>query len=147
MARFSLVCGDCVDVMRTLPENRVDAIVCDPPYGLEFMGKEWDKLGATVEPDSDEQDSFAHERGGSLPFGGGGQRVRYGKSARSMQDWHAKWAAEAFRVLKPGGHLLAFGGTRTYHRLVCAIEDAGFDIRDCLIWLSEITRHKQGDRS
>jgi hypothetical protein len=52
-----------------------------------------------------------------------------------MQAWHETWAREALRVLKPGGHLLAFGGTRTYHRLACAIEDAGFEIRDCLSWM------------
>src|SRR5690606_17890947 len=45
------------------------------------------------------------------------------------------WAVEALRVLKSGGHLLAFGGTRTYHRLACAIEDAGFEVRDCLMWM------------
>ena len=52
-----------------------------------------------------------------------------------MQRWHQAWATEALRVLKPGGHLLAFGGTRTYHRLACAVEDAGFEIRDSLIWI------------
>lgn len=52
-----------------------------------------------------------------------------------MQVDHTRWSVEALRVLKPGGHLLAFGGTRTYHRLACAIEDAGFEIRDCLAWL------------
>jgi hypothetical protein len=52
-----------------------------------------------------------------------------------LQDWHEAWATECLRVLKPGGHLLAFGGTRTSHRLVCAIEDAGFEIRDSLVWL------------
>jgi len=49
--------------------------------------------------------------------------------------WHTEWAVAAFRVLKPGAHLLAFGGTRTHHRLMCALEDAGFEIRDCLMWL------------
>jgi DNA modification methylase/NAD-dependent dihydropyrimidine dehydrogenase PreA subunit len=53
----------------------------------------------------------------------------------AAQEWHQAWATEALRVLKPGGHLLAFGGTRTYHRLACAVEDAGFEIRDSLIWL------------
>jgi DNA modification methylase len=52
-----------------------------------------------------------------------------------IQHGHDRWATEALRVLKPGGHLLAFGGTRTYHRLACAIEDAGFEIRDSVIWL------------
>lgn len=86
--------GDCLDVMPTLPENSIDAIVCDPPYGLSFMGKNWD-----------------HGVPG-VPF----------------------WKA-ALRVAKPGAHLLAFGGTRTHHRLMVAIEDAGWEIRDCLMWL------------
>lgn len=72
----------------------VDSIVTDPPYGLGFMGKEWDDL-----PPGEE------------------------------------WARECLRVLKPGGHMLAFGGTRTWHRLACAIEDAGFEIRDSIAWM------------
>jgi DNA modification methylase len=54
---------------------------------------------------------------------------------RAMQAWHETWAREAYRVLKPGGHMLAFGGTRTSHRMVCAIEDAGFEIRDTLCYM------------
>ncbi|MGH9381992.1 MAG: DNA methyltransferase [Thermoanaerobaculia bacterium] len=86
--------GDCIERVLELDEGSVEAVVCDPPYGLELMGKDWD---------------------------------------RNLN--HGPWATEALRVLKPGGHLLAFGGTRTYHRLTCAIEDAGFEIRDSLIWL------------
>ncbi len=56
-------------------------------------------------------------------------------SGHSFQDWTREWCEQAYRVLKPGGHLLAFGGTRTFHRLTCGIEDAGFEIRDCLSWL------------
>lgn len=94
MIHARVLTGDCRDVMSTLEGNSVDAIVTDPPYGLSFMGKDWD-----------------HGVPG-VPF----------------------WL-EAMRVLKPGGHLLAFGGSRTYHRLVCAIEDAGFEIRDQIMWL------------
>ncbi|QOC56009.1 methyltransferase [Gordonia phage Clown] len=86
--------GDCLEVMRELPDGSVDSIVTDPPYGLGFMGREWD----------------------SLPPG-------------------REWADECLRVLKPGGHLLAFGGTRTWHRLAVAAEDAGFEIRDSIAWL------------
>jgi DNA modification methylase len=88
--------GDCVELMAGLDEASVDAVVCDPPYELGFMGKAWDRTGV----------------------------------AYQASTWR-----EAYRVLKPGGHLLAFGGTRTYHRLACAVEDAGFEIRDSLIWL------------
>jgi DNA modification methylase len=98
--------------MAAMPAESVDAIVTDPPYGLEFMGREWDRL------DGIGQMSHVAARQGAL-----------------MQEWHEAWAREALRVLKPGGHLIAFGGTRTYHRLTCAIEDAGFEIRDCLAWL------------
>lgn len=85
--------GDCVEVMRAMEPDSIDAIVTDPPYGFGFMGRTWDK---------------------AIPL---------------------EWATEALRVLKPGGHLLAFGGPRTFHRLTCGVEDAGFEIRDCLAWL------------
>ena len=91
---WRLLDGDCVEVMRELPDESVDAIVTDPPYGLGFMGKDWDDLPPGLE-----------------------------------------WAQECIRVLKPGGHLLAFGGSRTYHRLACAVEDAGFEVRDQMMWL------------
>lgn len=92
--RVTLINDDCIETMRTLPDNSVDSIVTDPPYGLGFMGKGWDALPPGLE-----------------------------------------WAEECLRVLKPGGHLLAFGGTRTWHRLAVAVEDAGFEIRDSLAWL------------
>ena len=97
--RVTLHGGDSRDVLKTLADNSVDSIVCDPPYGLVFMGRKWDTAG----PD---QAAFASE------------------------FW-----AECLRVLKPGGHVVAFSGTRTVHRMVCAIEDAGFEIRDSLQWL------------
>ena len=86
--------GDCLQVLRTLPAESIDAVVSDPPYGLSFMGKRWDYDVPTVEV----------------------------------------WA-ECLRVLKPGGHLLAFAGTRTQHRMAVRIEDAGFEIRDMIAWV------------
>lgn len=86
--------GDCLDVLKTMPDNSVDSIVTDPPYGLSFMGKRWDY---------------------DVP---------------SEEIWR-----ECLRVLKPGGHLLAFAGTRTQHRMAVRIEDAGFEIRDLIAWV------------
>jgi site-specific DNA-methyltransferase (adenine-specific) len=116
-----------------LHDESVDSIVTDPPYGLEFMGKEWDKLDIR-------QPGDANYTTNNTP--GGRSKVRYSSSPSyggsvgpGQQAWHLLWAKEAFRVLKPGGHLLAFGGSRTYHRLACAIEDAGFEIRDQMQWI------------
>lgn len=92
--------GSNLDVLPTLPDNSVDAIVTDPPYELGFMGKSWDSSGI----------------------------------AYSVELWQ-----ECLRVLKPGGHLLAFSGSRTYHRMTVAIEDAGFEVRDMIAWVSNKT--------
>jgi len=121
--------GDCIEVMRSLPDASVDAVVTDPPYGLGFMGKEWDDAAAlSSRPPSAEQHDNAYPRTGKGPaavaFDGNG-----------FQAWCTEWATECLRVLKPGGHLLAFGGTRTWHRLACAIEDAGFEVRDSIAWM------------
>ncbi|HBR4262202.1 TPA: site-specific DNA-methyltransferase [Klebsiella pneumoniae] len=91
---YQLHVGRCEEVLKTLPDNSVDAIVTDPPYGLSFMNHKWDYDVPTVD------------------------------------QWR-----ECLRVLKPGGHLLAFGGSRTYHRLVVNVEDAGFEIRDQILWI------------
>lgn len=175
--RVTLYLGDCIEVMRELPEASVDAIVTDPPYGLEFMGKDWDSFApdrknASVwngrrESNAGWEDHAAGRagRGGGGPQYASKQRpakrcqkcgrrsfsgtpcvcpdpdwvLEYQQAAPSamlaFQAWCEVWAREAYRVLKPGGHIVAFGGTRTHHRLVCGIEDAGFEIRDELDWL------------
>ena len=94
MKRTKLMLGDNIQSLQKLPDNSIDSIVSDPPYGLSFMGKKWDY---------------------DVP---------------SVEFWK-----EVYRVLKPGGHILSFGGTRTYHRMVVNIEDAGFEIRDQIMWL------------
>jgi site-specific DNA-methyltransferase (adenine-specific) len=130
--------GNCLDILPTLPDCSVDSIVTDPPYGLEFMGKDWDapwKKSGDVIADPASVGGFQDGAGGN-PFSR--SRIRYGREGTAMigfQQWCEQWAAECLRVLKPGGHLLAFGGTRTYHRMAVAIEDAGFEIRDSLHWI------------
>lgn len=120
--------GDCVEVMRSMPDNSVDAIVTDPPYGLGFMGKDWDTMDKSqfgVAGNEGDNDLKVKKNFNILP--------RYNNGG--LYDFCLRWATEALRVLKPGGHLLSFGGTRTYHRMACAIEDAGFEIRDQIQWI------------
>lgn len=122
--------GDSLAVLPELAENSVDACVCDPPYGLEFMGKDWDRLGAPAY----RREQRADEMGDPVKAKYLRHSVEY-VGGSEAQAWHEQWARAVFRVLKPGAHLLAFGGTRTHHRLMCALEDAGFEIRDTLCWL------------
>ena len=121
---------DCIEGMKLMEENSVDAIITDPPYGLEFMGKEWDKFGAKT---GDITERWGKD-GKTIPS----NRVTFHKGLKANNDFQKfcnSWAKECLRVLKPGGFLLSFGGTRTYHRMACGIEDAGFEIRDCIQWL------------
>lgn len=94
MKRYKIYKGDNLQSLKMIPDNSIDSIVTDPPYGLSFMGKKWDY---------------------DVP---------------SVEFWR-----EVYRVLKPGGHILSFGGTRTYHRMAVNIEDAGFEIRDQIMWI------------
>jgi site-specific DNA-methyltransferase (adenine-specific) len=161
--------GDCLELLATWPESSIDAIVTDPPYGLEFMGREWDAFridprSARWASQSGNAGSFGDSHVGRLPsytkrrttsrctvcskrdafrnpHACGGDEVWLTEyvdavpvELRAYQNWCEQWAREVYRVAKPGAHLLAFGGTRTYHRLACALEDAGWEIRDCLVW-------------
>ena len=129
--------GDCIPAMAELPEASVDAVVCDPPYGIRFMGQAWDGADQQREVERRARLAWRFDDGGSLasPAQAAGIYDQSPSANRTFQEWCEGWGREALRVLKPGGHLLAFGGTRTYHRLACAVEDAGFEIRDCLAWL------------
>ena len=154
--------------MATLDEASIDVVITDPPYGLEFMGREWDSIGRNVGPGGKrrERERLIEDRAdgkwqpGST-YGAHAKnprcqhchRLRFDHTDRkcacavplfharaseygaAMQEWHIAWTSAAMRVLRPGGHLLAFGGTRTFHRLTCGLEDAGFEIRDVLTWL------------
>src|SRR3972149_3309111 len=129
---LTLYHGDCLDVLAGMEAESVDAVVTDPPYGLEFMGVGWDTLrkgNPRVDTDFDVLHSKEHPRRAEE------QAYIRGKKNKAAQVWHQRWAEAALRVLKPGGHLLAFGGTRTHHRLWCALEDAGFEIRDTIGFL------------
>ena len=128
--------GDCLDVLRELPDASVDAVVTDPPYGLGFMGKAWDGPGkAFVERKAERRNVFDHVGGNHNPADSADQQRTRLRENAGYGAWCESWAVECLRVLKPGGHMLAFGGSRTWHRLASAIEDAGFEIRDSIAWL------------
>lgn len=103
-----------------LADASVHAVVCDPPYGIEFGNLAWDTFKADP-------------TGAMRPFPQGSKEGK--QQGRAFRAWCETWAAEALRVLKPGGYLLAFGAARAYHNLATAIEDAGFEMRDCVSWI------------
>src|SRR5690606_37681538 len=118
MSNWTLYEGDCLDVMRQLPDNSVDAVVTDPPYGL------------SREPDIEEVlrhwlagDDYEHRGGGFM-----------GETWDSFVPGPAVWR-EVHRVLNPGGHILCFAGTRTVDLMGISLRLGGFEIRDCLQWL------------
>jgi len=126
--------GDCIEELKKLPDNSVDAIITDPPYGLEFMGKDWDKFknAENIGGGTMENRNTPYQRGEKTPPA---YYIWTLEQKNEFQIFSMNWASECLRVLKPGGFLLSFGGTRTYHRMACGIEDAGFEIRDCILWL------------
>ena len=91
---YTIKQGNNIDILKQYTDNHFDSIVTDPPYGIEFLGKDWDSNTGAIE------------------------------------TWK-----ECYRVLKPGGHLLAFSAARTYHHLATNIENCGFEIRDQLMWI------------
>jgi DNA modification methylase len=106
--------GDCRELLAKLSSGSVDTVVTDPPYGIGFQGEHWDG--------SDIRRSVA-------------RRELKRTGAEAFQAWALEWAGECLRVMRPGAYLAAFGAPRTAHRLACALEDAGFQLRDTLMWL------------
>jgi DNA modification methylase len=132
--KITLYAGDCLDVLKAMPENSIDAVVTDPPYHLTSIVKRFSKNGyskSNLEQPSDKNlDGIMAGSFRRLAKGFMGKQWDGGDIAFRLELW-----AEVLRVLKPGGHMVAFSGTRTYHRMVCAIEDAGFEVRDQLAWV------------
>jgi site-specific DNA-methyltransferase (adenine-specific) len=143
MENFKLIHGDCLEALKQLEDNSIDSIVTDPPYGIGFMNKEWDKP-STHRKLIERENKRSEERfkNGSSPVKGGfskgvqpGLPIGTAKEGRWFQEWCEQWAKECLRVLKPGGYLLSFSAPRTYHRMTTGFEDAGFEIRDQIMWL------------
>ena len=194
--RDEIILGNCMEVLKKIPSNIFSAIITDPPYGLEFMGKEfdspwkqlsgWQNGGGFSKPGIGDRKTAWPSFSATSLYGGAnptcgtcGGRARgekkcscetpnwkpigkrknpeneglpddvtstgMAKQMKMFQEWNEAWAKEVLRVLKPGGHLLSFGSTRTSHRMVCGIEDAGFQIRDKISYITEIGAiHGQG---
>jgi len=121
---MKLLLGDCLEKLKELDDNSVDSIVTDPPYGLSFMGKDWDKVKATKETKSQVVKGL-----------GAGMKMTTLADNIEFEKWVTEWSMECYRVLKPGGYMLAFGGSRMYHRLASGVENAGFEIRDQMMWV------------
>ena len=121
---FKIYHGDMLDMLEVVEENSVDSIVCDPPYGLTSITK---RFG------SEDSSECKYARDGSF------QRLSRGFMGKTWDGSGIEYNVDAWKkcydVLKPGGYLLAFGGSRTFYRIACAIEDAGFEIRDTIMWL------------
>ncbi len=159
---LQLQIGDCLELMRDMPDASVGAVVSDPPYGLEFMGMDWDKLRPDPNVGRMSNSGFSSSTGPTT------NRPNYGASAnlrclkcgkwlwnqdarkchcevpelpnfkaiqnRAIQEWHTGWLREALRVLQPGGMIKAFSSPRLFHRLAAAMEQVGFRVLRLEAW-------------
>lgn len=122
---YTLHLGDCIDAIRAMPDNSVDSIVTDPPYGLTA-----NKNGGSGVASINLESPYGRARIGTGNGAGGFMGMKWDNDVPPVEVW-----AECLRVLKPGGYLLAFAGARTQHRMAVRIEDAGFEIRDMIAWV------------
>lgn len=121
---YYLFAGDNRLLMSNMGDDTIDSVVCDPPYELTSISKRFGTAHAAAA-------QFGKD-GSFQRLSGGFMNAKWDSTGISFDP---NFWAEVLRVLKPGGHLVAFSGTRTYHRMAVAIEDACFEIRDMLEWL------------
>lgn len=138
----SIIHGDCLDVMKQYNDNHFSGVVTDPPYGLHFMGKDWDKFQRSKFNEAGdykylEDYGVDHRTGTVRPIYTGNSLAGTYDERRNdeFQSFMTDLAIEALRICKPGSMLLMFGAPRRFHRQVCALEDAGWEIRDQMCWL------------
>ena len=126
----TIIEGDAIKILPKINENSIDAILTDPPYFLNKLDNQWN-----LKKVHDKKNLHTIK---SLPAG-----MKFDKNqGKKFYDWYSKISKELYRVLKPGGFFFSFSSPRLYHRMVCAVEDAGFDIRDCFIWLYTMNQPK-----
>ena len=119
-----IICGDALEVLPRLPAESVDLVLTDPPYFLDKLDNEWT-------PERAARRFYKSQAVFHLPPG-----MKFDPNqGRRMYGWYLEVSRELFRVLKPGGFFFSFSSPRLLHRVACAVEDAGFHIRDCFLWL------------
>lgn len=141
--RVTLYHGDCLQVLQKIPSQSIDAVCTDSPYGIGFMGKKWDTFtaGNVKQPERYSQPIVSDNpnlRGRLRSPALSPSQIEYDRSLkgqRAFQEWCEAWGRALMRVMKPGAFLVACGAPRSSHRMVCGLEDAGFEIRDSLAWL------------
>lgn len=140
--RYQLYCGDSMVKLQDFAENSIDSCVMDPPYGIRFMGKAWDSFDIQTKADKRNSYQLGRTRAKSgRKADGFGRSIEAGKynltleANHNFQEWIRLLSIEILRVLKPGAYFLCFGSTRTGHRMTAGIEDAGFEIRDTMMWV------------
>jgi DNA modification methylase len=119
-SRWEVREADCFTALPQLDAESVDAIITDPPYGIAVNGMKWDRP-AHLDP--------------SAPAGNRRRRGSKENPNNAFQEFSRGWSSACLHSLKPGGHLAAFAAPRTAHRLACGLEEAGFELRDVLMWL------------
>ena len=132
--RYELYKGDCVDILKTLPDSSVDIAITDIPYGIDYS--DWDVLhnntnSALGGASEHQKENTSFKRRGK-PINGWSEADK--KIPYEYQQWCNKWAKELFRITKEASPILIFSSRRFQHRVASALEDNGFMIRDILIW-------------
>lgn len=138
-----IVHGDCTKELASLPSKSVHLILSDIPYGIG--AEDWDVLHDNTNS-AFLGSSPAQKRAGAVfkkrgkPINGWSEADR--AIPRQYYEWCATWADQWFRVLKPGGNAFVFAGRRYSHRCICALEDAGFSLKDMLSWTRARAPHR-----
>ncbi|MCA3444333.1 MAG: site-specific DNA-methyltransferase [Rhodobacter sp.] len=135
--------GDSIQLMKRLPSESAHLILSDIPYGIG--AEEWDILHNNTNtaylgssPAQKVAGTVFKKRG--KPINGWSEADR--AIPREYQEWCSQWAADWYRILKPGGNAIVFAGRRLSHRCVCALEDAGFSLKDNLAWMRQRAPHR-----
>jgi site-specific DNA-methyltransferase (adenine-specific) len=131
--------GDCVEILKTLPDDIIAACITDPPYNYEFIGRKWDHKEIQRRISRIQNSSTLVK---NIPYGsglaGGVRNTRWYKRNREnileYQRWSTTWGQQVFRVCKSGAYVAVFSSTRTVAHVQVALEEAGFYARDCLVF-------------